>query len=551
MSKKFTIQKVQEIVESRGYKLISKKYINAHQKIKILCPKHGVFEMKFCSFKNSKQNCPKCSHKSSRYTIEEVRGIIKEKGCTLISNNYLRNSQKLEIKCSKHGIFKRNLDSFKQSKLGCPKCSIEFNAKKRANTYEYVKSYIEKEGFELITKKNDYKNNKTKLQVKCPRHGVFILPFCNFKNCGTRCSKCSCEKTAKNQRKNIKEIDAWVTNNTDYTLISEKYTNNKSKLQVKCPKHGVFNTRWNRISNGHKCPKCSTIISTQHQEIVDYIKNIYKGSVLVNDRKILGNKEIDIYIPEFNLGIEFDGLYWHSEKVKKNCKKQNKEKAAKIKEKNINILVIFEDEWCDSTKKELIKSMIKYRLGIFKQKIRASKLKLKKLDKNKYFRDFFDKNHLDGHTQASFAYGLFLGEKMISCMSFRRSFSDKCWEIARFASDSNYKIHGNAGKMVKKFKNEYNQKLVTYSNNRLSLGKTYKALGFKEITKTTDPSYYYTDFKTRLWRFKCRRINDPAIIAHYPTEKAQAEGGVFSKKFLGHSKPLYKIYDYGHRKWEL
>jgi hypothetical protein len=41
------------------------------------------------------------------------------------------------------------------------------------------------------------------------------------------------------------------------------------------------------------------------------------------------------------------------------------------------------------------------------------------------------------------------------------------------------------------------------------------------------------------------------VIVKYPTEKAQAEGGVFSEKFLGHSRPLYKIYDYGHRKWEL
>jgi hypothetical protein len=213
--------------------------------------------------------------------------------------------------------------------------------------------------------------------------------------------------------------------------------------------------------------------------------------------------------------------------------------------------MIYEDEWSNPIKNQLIKSMIRHRLGIFDKKIRASKLQIKKLTKNNQFDDFFEKYHLDGHVNASFAYGLFLNDELISCMSFRKSFTDKCWEIARFASKSGYKIYGNAGKMVKQFKKDYESRLITFSNNRLSLGNTYKNLGFKEITKTKDPSYYYTDFKTRLWRFKCKRINDLEILSKYPTEKDQAEKGVFSQKYLGHNRPLYKIYDYGHRKWIL
>lgn len=173
------------------------------------------------------------------------------------------------------------------------------------------------------------------------------------------------------------------------------------------------------------------------------------------------------------------------------------------------------------------------------------------MKKNVHYKDFFGEFHLDGHATASFAYGLFHNDELISCMSFRKSFSSKCWEICRLASNYNYRVHGAAGRMVKAFKKEYNDNLVTYSNNRLSLGGVYKALGFEEITKTRDPSYYYTDFKVRLWRFKCKRINDPEIIKEYPTEKAQAEGGVFSRKYLDHDRPMFKIYDCGHRLWKL
>ena len=548
MSKKFTIQKVQEIVEKRGYELISKEYINAHEKIEIKCPNHGIFKMKFCSFKNNNQNCPKCSHKSTKYTLQEVKKIINSKNCRLLSKKYLRNSQKLELECPKHGVFKRTLDSFKQSKLGCPKCSREKAAKKRIVPYCFVKKHIEKYGYKLISKK--YENSKKKLELECPKHGLFNMRWNDFQQ-KHMCPKCSFEKNAKKQRKNIEEIDKWINKNTKYKLISKKYKNNKTKLELECPKHGVFKMNWGHISGGHSCPKCQNITSKQHQEIIHFLKKIYNKKIIVNDRKMLQGKELDIYIPEFNFGIEFDGLYWHSEKVKPNAKKMNKEKIDIVQKNNINILMIYEDEWLNPIKKKLIKNMIKYRMGFFGQKIRASKLTLKKLNKNKDFKDFFNKYHLDGHTQASFAYGLFDNNELISCMSFRKSFSDKCWEIARFATNYNYKIYGNASKIIKKFKEEYNEKLITYSNNRLSLGKTYEKLGFKEVTKTKEPSYYYTDFKTRLWRFKCRRINNPEILSKYPTEKAQAEGGVFSKKFLGHSRSLYKIYDYGHRKWEL
>jgi hypothetical protein len=484
MSKKYTIQEVCTIVAQRGYKLISQEYKNAHEKLQIECPEHGVFEMKFYCFKNSKQNCPNCSHRSFRYTIEEVQKIIKNKGLKLLSKEYLKNTQKLQIECPEHGVFERTLDSLKQSKQGCLKCSILNRSNKRKNNYQIIKKNIEDKGFVLITKENDYKNNKTKLQIECSQHGIFKM-------------------------------------------------------------------RYNDFQQGCKCPICATKISKSHEEIIYYIQQNYKNEIIVNDRSVLEGKEIDIYLPKAKLGIEFDGLYWHSEKLKPKAKEENKKKIQSVQQKNINILMIYEDEWKDLKKQELIKSMIRHRLGIYNKKFRASKLQIRKLDKNNQFKDFFESYHLDGHVNASFAYGLFLGNELISCMSFRKSFTDKCWEIARFATNYNYLVYGNASKIIKQFKQDVGEKLITYSNNRLSHGNVYKKLGFKEITKTTDPSYYYTDFKTRLWRFKCKRINDPLILSKYPTEKDQAEGGVFSQKYLGHNKPLYKIYDYGHRKWEL
>lgn len=75
-----------------------------------------------------------------------------------------------------------------------------------------------------------------------------------------------------------------------------------------------------------------------------------------NDKKVLNGKELDIYIPSKNLAIEYNGLYWHSDKatLEKNdipnketrmyAKYRHIEKTKLCKEKNIRLIHIFEDD---------------------------------------------------------------------------------------------------------------------------------------------------------------------------------------------------------------
>lgn len=46
MSKKYTLLEISNIIQEKGYKLISQEYQNAHQKLEIECPKHGVLNAK-------------------------------------------------------------------------------------------------------------------------------------------------------------------------------------------------------------------------------------------------------------------------------------------------------------------------------------------------------------------------------------------------------------------------------------------------------------------------------------------------------------------------
>lgn len=53
--------------------------------------------------------------------------------------------------------------------------------------------------------------------------------------------------------------------------------------------------------------------SLEEKQLLNEIKLIYQDEIIENDRNILNGKELDIYIPKLNIGIEFDGSYWHAD----------------------------------------------------------------------------------------------------------------------------------------------------------------------------------------------------------------------------------------------
>ncbi len=72
----------------------------------------------------------------------------------------------------------------------------------------------------------------------------------------------------------------------------------------------------------HPCPICQIKVSKAEDEIYKFITSIYNNTVDRNNRNIIKSKyknrflELDLYLPDINLAIEFNGSYWHSDKMK-------------------------------------------------------------------------------------------------------------------------------------------------------------------------------------------------------------------------------------------
>jgi hypothetical protein len=332
--------------------------------------------------------------------------------------------------------------------------------------------------------------------------------------------------------------------------VLDEYAGSKTHIRWECSNGHIWSAIPNAIQQGSWCPSCAVTRPSRPQvEICDYVRSLMPDeTILISDRKAISPLELDIYVPSKRLGVEFDGLFWHSSWHPDTYdSRRHQKKALRCRDAEINLLVVFEDEW--GAKKELLKSMIRWRLGKFcGTKLDARKLELRRL--NSGFGSFFERNHLDGSAKASFAYGLYRGDDLMMCCSVRHNFARET-EIARMATDYDYSVRGGAARLIKAIRQEIGQEtLVSYSSNRVGSGRVYGALGFKLLSESR-PSYWYTDGKSRIWRFRCKRNNDPLILAEFPTEQQQALNGVFSVGLFGDDRPLYKIHDYGHRKWAI
>lgn len=270
--------------------------------------------------------------------------------------------------------------------------------------------------------------------------------------------------------------------------------------------------------------------SISEKELVDFIKSICDYDVIENDRSVISPKELDAYILNKKVAIEYDGLYFHSTAIQKD-KNYHLNKTLACEEKGIRLIHIFEDEW--KYKKEIVKSIISSALGIYQQKIFARKCEVKEID-NKTFKEFCNKNHIQGECNSSDRLGLFYNGELVQAVGFSKSrFSKNEIELVRMVTKLNTQVVGGFSRLM----SHYNKDCISYIDRRLFNGSGYNASGF-EYVQTNKPNYYYTKELDRYYRMNFTKKN---IAKKFPNDFDPKLTEEENMKKLG----FYRIYDCG------
>lgn len=248
-----------------------------------------------------------------------------------------------------------------------------------------------------------------------------------------------------------------------------------------------------------------------------------------SSRQILIGKEIDILVNDKKIGIEFNGLKWHTEWFGKKSHQYHLDKTKLCNEKGYGLIHIFEDEYIN--KKEIVLSKIKQILNINNSlnKIPARKCTIKEIYKYEA-KSFLDKHHIQGFSSATVYIGAFFNNELIAVMSFKNgNLKNKCWDLNRFASNINLVCQGIGGKLFNYFIRNYNpQAIISFADRRWTINpydNLYIKLGFK-FDKFTPPDYkYYNEKIDRFKRIHKMNLNKKTLSKKYgfPIEMTETE----------------------------
>ena len=435
----------------------STSYINP------ICSIHGNFSILPYRFK--KIGCPKCKNvrngilgNNTKVTREEFikrSNIIHSSFYDYSMVKFKKTSDIGQIVCPIHGSFYQKLSNH-LSGQGCPVCGkiVAANKLKTKATelfdFEIFSEYV------LLSEQKDLYLDTDKLSFQCELHGVFEKSVHNIK-LGQKCPKCKSTEIGLSKRYSESEFLELITISNNVEYVPGSFIKVVSPVLFKCDSHGEFllNRAYYAIQNIVKCPICN--ISSFELDVISFVESLGVGHIKHYRPEWMDGKELDIFFPEFNVAIEVNGSYWHSEKFKYNW--YHFDKTKKCKENSVILLHIWEHYWKIDPKKEIYKSKIKHLLQM-DIKIFARKCSIKKIEESSA-KLFHVNNHLEGFGifyRESFSVGLENNGIIYMVATIGLFFNQNQkkfeWKLQRVSTKNGFTIVGGVSKLVKKLKSE-------------------------------------------------------------------------------------------------
>lgn len=265
-------------------------------------------------------------------------------------------------------------------------------------------------------------------------------------------------------------------------------------------------------------------------------------------RKVLpNNKEIDLYSPSLKIGIEYCGLYWHSQLYKD--RNYHRNKYLDCSQAGIRLVTIFEDEWIKN--QTIVKDRLKHIIGMNLPGCGARSLEIIKSN-HVIAREYFQKNHISGHANAGVYYAAIASDGSIKAMmSFGKNRKivkpkiDWQWEMVRFATDGGH-YPGVAARLFKTFVRENSpESVLSYADLRWGQGTYLRNLGFNRF-EDTPPNYWYFSLKNAEYdRYHRFHFNKQALIKKYPDLISDHS----TEYSIARSAGFERIWDCGNAKW--
>jgi len=264
-NKPLTIKEMQEIAKSRQGECLSNKYVNSSTHLRWRCSEGHEWNAVPSSIKSGTW-CPNCAKTirvdKQKGTIEKMRILAKRNHGKCLSNTYVDSKTKLKWRCSEGHEWESTPGHIKQGQW-CPVC-----ANRVPLTIGLMQEMARIKGGECLSEK--YIDNRTKLKWKCSKSHEWEATPSGIRG-GTWCPYCY-----GNVRSTIEEMKQLAKNRRGFCL-SNKYTNNYTKLRWQCSEGHEWDSTPKHVKKGHWCPYCANIQNgLKKRDTIENMKMIAK-----------------------------------------------------------------------------------------------------------------------------------------------------------------------------------------------------------------------------------------------------------------------------------
>ena len=319
---------------------------------------------------------------------------------------------------------------------------------------------------------------------------------------------------------------------------------NYDPIKWKCKKCGYeFNQPWRNWNR--KCPKCfPQNFRGKQNEVEEYIKSIcFESQVKRDCKSVLANaKQLDIYVPNLNIAIEFNGLFWHNSDKGVHGKSAktmmyHHDKSIECEQKGIRLIHIFEDEWTSNQK--LCKSKLKKIISPSKMRHIDGHLcqisnSVDEMTKN----IFLAKYSFDETDRSSKCYSLKFKNHVVAMMTFAkpRNKNGWQWQILNYLEVNSFIIDDGFQILFDAFVEENHAKSIClYATHDWNTKQSYNScLSFIE---EKDPRLYWMHGLNRIKSTSINASNVKSILKKYN------DAASFLKNM--NDNGYYRIYDSG------
>lgn len=559
-SKDYFIQASKEINGPDAFDYSEVDFISSTTKVTLICHNHDEplrFYPRPIEHIGKKTKCPACSKKSAgakqsltksggqERFLADVKRVHGDR-YDVSQTKYERSNLLMDVICPIHGVFSITQESFINQGSGCQKCAYAAKglARRKSNETFLDEANTEHKGIYLYPEA--YITSHTPIKIICKDHGAFMLkPYVHIN--GQGCYECSV-RSGKNSyplslERFLDQAREMHENKFDYSLVKLNFSSDI--ITILCPEHGPFTQIASQHTWGYGCYKCSRMVSKAEIELGNRIAGLGFTDLILNKRHGLGF-DIDIFIPSLNIGIEYNGLIWHSEwkKAEEDAKVYHLNKTEACEKAGIRLIHVWEDDWI--LRNETCWNWLKTQLGFYEFSINARDCEVKQCTWNEISK-FIEDNHIQGQASApTYCYRMVHPEKgLVGAMTFGNHFgsSGTGTTLKRFCTNGN--VRGGFSKMLTTFIRDHGHKysdISSFSDRSWSQGKVYSLNGFVSVN-TSEPRYYWSKDGVRYNRWKMQLKYLPSVLKVFDPTLSETQNC--------HANGYNRIWDSGVQKWEL